>query len=242
MGEWFGPSTAAGTIKYLVNEYEGAGLGVVSGGDGVVYQSEVETIGRWKEGEKTRPVLVLLGARLGIDEVNPVYWPSIKVRHLFFLSRTNTELTTRRKALFTFPQSVGIAGGRPSSSYYFIGTQENSLFYIDPHYPRPSISLRIPSVSDPLYNLALALPLSATKENRDLNDFFSIAYSEDELTTYHSDTVRRMALRNLDPSMLLGFLIRDHSDWQDFENRVGDVSCRISHRSKRRRETTLKRR
>lgn len=84
VGEWFGPSTAAGTIKHLVNEYEGAGLGVVSGGDGVVYRSEVESIGRWTKGEEQRPVLVLLGVRLGIDGVNPVYWESVKVRSSSF--------------------------------------------------------------------------------------------------------------------------------------------------------------
>lgn len=79
VGEWFGPSTAAGTIKVLVNEYEGAGLGVVVGGDGVIYRSEVEKVGRWDKAESSRPVLVLLGVRLGIDGVNPVYWESVKV-------------------------------------------------------------------------------------------------------------------------------------------------------------------
>jgi cysteine protease ATG4 len=44
--------------------------------------------------------------------------------------------------LYTFPQSVGIAGGRPSSSYYFIGVQGDGLFYLDPHHSRPAIPLR----------------------------------------------------------------------------------------------------
>jgi len=46
--------------------------------------------------------------------------------------------------LFTFPQSVGIAGGRPSSSYYFVASQANSLFYLDPHLTRPTLPLEIP--------------------------------------------------------------------------------------------------
>jgi cysteine protease ATG4 len=46
--------------------------------------------------------------------------------------------------LYTFPQSVGIAGGRPSSSYYFVGSQADNLFYLDPHNPRPAIPLRPP--------------------------------------------------------------------------------------------------
>ena len=37
---------------------------------------------------------------------------------------------------------MGIAGGRPSSSYYFVGSQADNLFYLDPHNPRPAIPLR----------------------------------------------------------------------------------------------------
>src|SRR5882762_3242219 len=52
------------------------------------------------------------------------------------------------QALYTFPQSVGIAGGRPSSSYYFVGSQADNLFYLDPHHARPAIPLRLPPPSD----------------------------------------------------------------------------------------------
>ena len=49
------------------------------------------------------------------------------------------------KALYTLPQSVGIAGGRPSSSYYFVGSQADNLFYLDPHHTRATIPLRPPT-------------------------------------------------------------------------------------------------
>lgn len=48
------------------------------------------------------------------------------------------------QALYTFPQSIGIAGGRPSSSYYFVGSQADNLFYLDPHHARIAIPLRLP--------------------------------------------------------------------------------------------------
>jgi cysteine protease ATG4 len=48
------------------------------------------------------------------------------------------------QTLYTFPQSVGIAGGRPSSSYYFVGSQADNLFYLDPHHARPAVPLRPP--------------------------------------------------------------------------------------------------
>ena len=48
------------------------------------------------------------------------------------------------QALYTFPQSIGIAGGRPSSSYYFVGSQADNLFYLDPHHARIAVPLRLP--------------------------------------------------------------------------------------------------
>jgi cysteine protease ATG4 len=86
-GEWFGPSTAAGAIKQLVDDFHGAGIGVSLAADGVVYLSRARKAAqvpgshasphgshRWQ-----RPVLVLIGVRLGLDGVNPVYHESIKV-------------------------------------------------------------------------------------------------------------------------------------------------------------------
>lgn len=132
VGQWFGPSTAAGAIKTLVHAFPEAGLGVSVATDGVIYQSDVYAasnvhIGSPRRHMKAtwgeRAVLVLIGIRLGIDGVNPIYYETIK-------------------ALFTFPQSVGIAGGRPSSSYYFMGSQADNLFYLDPHHARTAVPLR----------------------------------------------------------------------------------------------------
>ncbi|OSD05590.1 hypothetical protein PYCCODRAFT_1443018 [Trametes coccinea BRFM310] len=139
VGQWFGPSTAAGAIKVLVHAFPEAGLGVAVAADGVLYESDVYAASRsvmystrrhgpsrleWGD----RAVLVLIGIRLGIEGVNPVYYNTIKT-------------------LYTFPQSVGIAGGRPSSSYYFVGSQADNLFYLDPHHARPAVPLRPPPSS-----------------------------------------------------------------------------------------------
>ncbi|KAJ3800777.1 hypothetical protein GGU11DRAFT_742209 [Lentinula aff. detonsa] len=139
VGMWFGPSTAAGAIKFLVHAYPDAGLGVAVATDGLLTQTDVYAAShgsasgsyprRGKGAVHTywgdRPVLVLFGIRLGLDGVNPIYYDTIKT-------------------LYTFPQSVGIAGGRPSSSYYFVGSQTDNLFYLDPHHARPAVPLRPP--------------------------------------------------------------------------------------------------
>ncbi|EIW65350.1 cysteine protease ATG4 [Trametes versicolor FP-101664 SS1] len=136
VGQWFGPSTAAGAIKTLVHAFPEATLGVANAVDGTLYESDVYAASRsvmystrrhgharmdWGD----RAVLVLIGIRLGIEGVNPLYYNTIKT-------------------LYTFPQSVGIAGGRPSSSYYFVGSQADNLFYLDPHHARPAVPLRPP--------------------------------------------------------------------------------------------------
>jgi len=87
-----------------------------------------------------KAVLVLVGLRLGLDGVNPIYYESIKVSSLMQATVSRADF----QSLFTFPQSVGIAGGRPSSSYYFTGTQGDSLFYLDPHFTRPAVPLKTP--------------------------------------------------------------------------------------------------
>ncbi|KAG6829650.1 hypothetical protein H0H87_010591 [Tephrocybe sp. NHM501043] len=102
VGQWFGPSTAAGAIKTLVNGYSDAGLGVAVATDGVLFQNEVFTASHtgaasvrsprrhtkalaaaWGD----RPVLLLVGVRLGLDGVNPIYYETIKVRCYSLLQR-----------------------------------------------------------------------------------------------------------------------------------------------------------
>ncbi|KZO92117.1 hypothetical protein CALVIDRAFT_557798 [Calocera viscosa TUFC12733] len=207
VGHWFGPSIAAGSIKQLVNAFPSSGLGVVVPPDQIIHETAVfaashtptlptsgsatstsrdrdarEKANRQKEEWGDRAVLILIGLRLGIDGVNPVYYDSVK-------------------ALFTFPQTVGIAGGRPSSSYYFVGTQGDHLFYLDPHHTRPTVPLRMQS--DP------SQPYDPT-----------LQFSQAEMKTFHCDRVRKMHISGLDPSMLCGFVVRNLEEWRDLRVRV----------------------
>ncbi|KAJ6591835.1 hypothetical protein DFH09DRAFT_1138042 [Mycena vulgaris] len=201
VGMWFGPSIAAGAIKALVQAFPACGLGVSVATDGVLYQTSVFEASHTSPPSESdsesgslawgdRPVLLLLGLRLGLDGVNPIYHETIK-------------------QLYTFPQSVGIAGGRPSSSYYFVGSQAEGLFYLDPHHSRPAVPLR---------------PPARTTTDRDMDDaaeqYYASAYTAQELQTFHCEKVRKMPLGGLDPSMLVGFLCRDAEEWTDFRKRV----------------------
>lgn len=112
-GEWFGPSAASLSIKRLCNKYSSASLPPLR-----VHVSENSDLSREDVAalfeQSNDPVLVLLPVRLGIENVNKYYYPSIF-------------------ELLSLPQSVGIAGGKPSSSYYFVGYSGTNLLYLDPH-------------------------------------------------------------------------------------------------------------
>ncbi|KAJ7460573.1 hypothetical protein FB451DRAFT_1269549 [Mycena latifolia] len=204
VGMWFGPSIAAGAIKALVQAFPECGLGVSVATDGVLYQTSVFEASHTSAPSESdsesssltwgdRPVLLLLGLRLGLEGVNPIYHETIK-------------------RLYTFPQSVGIAGGRPSSSYYFVGSQAEGLFYLDPHHSRPAVPLR---------------PPTKTTTEKDMDDvaeqYYASAYTAQELQTFHCEKVRKMPLGGLDPSMLVGFLCRDADEWTDFRKRVVEL-------------------
>ncbi|KAL2219026.1 putative autophagy cysteine endopeptidase Atg4 [Thermoascus aurantiacus ATCC 26904] len=175
-GEWFGPSATARCIQALSNEYKDAGLNVyITSDSSDVYEDKFRTIA-YNESGQMNPTLILLGTRLGIDRVTPVYWESLK-------------------DTLKYPQSVGIAGGRPSASHYFIGVQGSYFFYLDPHHTRAAL---------PLHNIG-------------------DVYSKEELDSYHTRRLRRLHIKDMDPSMLIGFLIKDEQDWEDWKRRVTSV-------------------
>lgn len=174
-GEWFGPSATARCIQALTNANEPS-LRVYGTGDGPdVYEDEFMKVAR-PSGTTFHPTVILIGTRLGIDKITPVYWEALI-------------------ASLQMPQSIGIAGGRPSSSHYFIGVQGQYFFYLDPHYTRP------------------ALPYHENPQE----------YSQEEVDTCHTRKLRRLHIKEMDPSMLIGFFIRDEEDWKDWRRSVKHV-------------------
>ncbi|KAI9798549.1 MAG: Cysteine protease atg4 [Piccolia ochrophora] len=175
-GEWFGPSATARCIQALCNDRADTPLKVYITSDGSdVYEDGFLNIAR-PAGAAFQPTLILVGIRLGIDRVTPVYWEALK-------------------AALQMPQSIGIAGGRPSSSHYFIGVQGSHFFYLDPHHTRP------------------ALPLHAHLAD----------YTPEEVDSCHTRRLRRLHISEMDPSMLIAFLIRDEADWDAWKQGVAKV-------------------
>ncbi|KAG0315448.1 Cysteine protease atg4 [Dissophora globulifera] len=178
IGEWFGPSTTSQVTKALVHNFPQSGLSVYVTTDGVIYKDQVEEAATQKNSGGFGHLLILVTIRLGIDKLNPIYNDAIK-------------------ATFEFPQSLGIAGGRPSSSYYFVGYQGDDLFYLDPHHSRCVV------------------------ETKDLD-----LYTPEDFATYHCETIRKIDINSIDPSMLLAFYCRDRSEFEAFCERVQALNAR----------------
>lgn len=70
------------------------------------------------------PVLFLVPLVLGLDKINSRYLPLLA-------------------ATFSFPQSLGILGGRPGASTYIVGVQDDKAFYLDPHEVQPVVDIKV---------------------------------------------------------------------------------------------------
>lgn len=70
------------------------------------HQSSINT---WKS------LILLIPLKLGNEKLNPIYADCLK-------------------AMLSLEYCIGIIGGRPKHSLYFVGYQEDKLIHLDPHY------------------------------------------------------------------------------------------------------------
>ncbi|KAK6462420.1 putative cysteine protease ATG4 [Scheffersomyces coipomensis] len=176
-GQWFGPDAASVSIKQLCESLNSSPdikdfphIKVLISDSSDLYDTEVKEV---FDDKNVSALLILLPVRLGIDKVNSYYHSSLM--HLLSL-----------------PQSVGIAGGKPSSSFYFLGYQDNDLIYMDPHRPQ-------------LFD-----------ESTDYE-------------TYHTLNYNKLDINKLDPSMMIGILVQNWDDFEQFKSKCITDSNKIIH-------------
>mmetsp|Transcript_30422 Transcript_30422/g.93912 ORF Transcript_30422/g.93912 Transcript_30422/m.93912 type:complete len:444 (-) Transcript_30422:138-1469(-) len=164
VGQWFSPTALAFTAKRLVAacEVTAPHLAVVIGMDGAVKRSEISS--EFVEG---RPVCVMVPIMAGADKI-----PKDQQRAIL--------------KTFELPCSLGIVGGRPKHSLYFVGKQEDQVFYLDPHTVQPAF---------------------VSKE-----------------TVGNAAGVRgTMCVADMDPSMVLCFLLKTNRDLDEWERAFKEV-------------------
>lgn len=82
-----------------------------------------------------------------------------------------------------------------------MGVQGTNLFFLDPHQTRRAISWP---------------GLGTTRSTTDDAARHSVL-DPSHITAHHTRRLRRMPIKEIDPSMLIGFFIQDWQDWQDFK-------------------------
>lgn len=126
VGDWYGPNTIAQVLKRLSTFDEWSNIAIHVAMDSTVVKKDVCLACSNDTKDHTtnastgidnvwRPLLLIIPLRLGLTEVNSMYYESVRT-------------------CFTWEQSVGIIGGKPNHAYYFIGSSDSdSMVFLDPH-------------------------------------------------------------------------------------------------------------
>ncbi|RWS26296.1 cysteine peptidase 2 family C54 protein-like protein [Leptotrombidium deliense] len=119
VGQWFGPNTIAQALKKLSIYDHWNDLAIHVALDNVIIIDDIKQLCKSKKqngelSDNWKSLLLFIPLRLGLTEINPIYFNSLK-------------------AVFKFKQSLGIIGGRPNHALYFVGAVESQLLYLDPH-------------------------------------------------------------------------------------------------------------
>jgi cysteine protease ATG4 len=158
--------------------------------------------------------LILVPLRLGLDSLNDIYFHSIC-------------------ETLQYPQSVGILGGKPRASYYFVGYQDNQLLYLDPHDIQPAVDMSaIPFPTEVCTRhcvdyhmqqllIPICMPLSVSISISGALCLVCVATNQ----TFHCSVLRKLPLAEMDPSMAFGFFCKTRQDYDDLFARAQRVCC-----------------
>ncbi|CAI4226276.1 unnamed protein product [Auanema sp. JU1783] len=168
IGRWYTPSESVSLMRKAISTSTSpliSDIGILLCVDGLLSLSDVEIVSKtW-----TKKILIIITVRLGTSEPNKIY-----MKHIQQLLKT--------------PSCVGIVGGKPKHSLYFLGYYKEQLIYLDPHVARDYI------------------PLPDTLTNEKQNS---------PIFQFHCKYLSMTPYVDIDPSCAIGFFIQSHQEFTD---------------------------
>lgn len=231
-GEWYGPGSACYVIRDLVELHEKRqadgrmkrmeqrGFRVHVAQQGAVYRDSIqqlmtsenkkrmeqETAKKHKKNPQSHPLDLDWEEEL-IDSVGEVEWDTallLLVPLRLGLKTFNEDYLKAVAHTFSFPQSVGILGGRERGARWFYGASSDGqkVFGLDPHTVQNTPRRRMAKVNG--------------------KDSSVVDMTDDYMRSFHTTYPETFSFLKTDPSIAMGFYCRTQQDMEDLFVRLSD--------------------
>eukprot|EP01119_Soliformovum_irregulare_P016135 TRINITY_DN4635_c0_g1_i1.p1 TRINITY_DN4635_c0_g1~~TRINITY_DN4635_c0_g1_i1.p1 ORF type:complete len:371 (-),score=62.91 TRINITY_DN4635_c0_g1_i1:27-1139(-) len=173
IGEWFGPSTIAQVFETLIKVNHPEGVSMYLSNESCLYKDEIMAISQKDPQSTWKPLFIMIPLRLGLNTFNEIY-------------------ITPLKNLLQVPHSVGIVGGKPRSAMYFVGYQDDNVFYLDPHLVQPTVPMKTAFQTETYHpTSALKMPFTQLDPSLSVGFFCDTRSSFEDFWTRMSEISRQ---------------------------------------------------